>query len=610
MTGRICSSTLALFTLAIVPLIGGCAQTHRAATLVAAGQSDYTIVIAPDSSPPQRYAAEELQTFLEQISGARLPVSDQPAEGPMVLVGPSDALEVVSPGIDYEALGEEGLVIKTAGQHLVLTGGHPRGTLYAVYEFLHNHLGCRWFTSGGATPPVTRIPQQETIIVGTLNEMKVPALEYRSAWYREAFDGDWAARNRLNGHDTRVMEKHGGKIRYYRTQGWHTFRYFVGAGELGSHPEYFALNDGERKATQLCTSHPGVVKRVTEVIRHWLSEDPGARFVSVIANDSGGFCGCELCGPLKEYERSRAAPVLHLANQVADSIRDEHPDVMIDTLAYSPTCPTPRFARPRDNVMVRFATAQACRAHPLAHDCGDSWYNAKYLRAWGERCPQMYVWDYVTNFTNYLQPYPNFHTLQPNIKFYLKQTVKGIFNQAPSGGGGEFAELRSYLMARVMWDPDCDFEAQMKDFLQAYYGPAGEPIGKYIEMMREKVEAGLESLAPVPTDVLCPSSGKPMFRRDGELYPFLACDNHPRCKSELEVAHRGFLPGKITGRKDTAEYDVVVLPRRPPMKTDLPCPDCGQPLELRRSHYHGPWTLCPHFPDWPGQSRLVKAGRT
>ena len=151
---------------------------------------------------------------------------------------------------------------------------------------------------------------------------------------------------------------------------------------------------------------------------------------------------------------------------------------------------------------------------------------------------------------------------------------------------GEFTQMRTYLMARLMWDPNCDFAAEMADFLQAYYGPGDEPIGQYIEMMRQKVAAGLVPLKPLPTDVLCPSSGKPMFVRDGEFYPFLACENHPNCKGELEV--------------DGASAEVV-LPRRPPMKTDLACPDCDRPLELRRSHFYGPWTLCPSYPDCLGR---------
>ena len=586
-----------------------CAKTG--VTLVRQGRSDHTIVIAPDSSPPQRYAAEELSKFVQQISGARLRISDAPVEGPMVLVGPSDALDQVSPGIDYDALGADGLVMKTVGDHLVLTGGRPRGTLYAVYEFLDTELRCRWFTTGDVlhrsdgeflrydeTSAVSRIPKQETIIVGPLDKTKIPALEYRGAPYQEAWDGDWAARNRLNGHMVGVTEKHGGKIRYYIRPAWHTFKVFIGAGELEQNPELFALVGDERKTTQLCTMNPEVVQRVTNVIRDWTHQDPSAKFFAVVANDTGGFCGCELCGPMTEYEGTRAAQVLHLANRVADNIKDDYPHVMIETLAYSPTAPVPRYVRPRDNVMVRFCTPQACRAHPLDANCGDSWQLANLLAGWAEKCPQMYVYDYVINFTNFLQPFPNFHTLQPNIQLYLKHKVIGIYSQGPGGADAEFAELRSYLLARVLWDPYCNFEAEMEDFLQAYYGPAAEPIAQYIQMMREKVESGLEPLDPVPTEILCPVSDQPMFKRQGKNQEILACANHPECKGVLAIESGG---------------TAAILPARPPLQTNVPCPDCGRPLDLRRSHHHGPWLSCPQYPDCLGRigwSKLDESKQT
>ena len=199
MIGNFRSHRTVLAITAVAALAAASGQAYADITLVIDGTSQHTIVIAPDCSPSERYAAEELQTFLEQISDARLPISTEPVAGPAVFVGDSDALDALSLHLDFPALGDEGLVVKTVGQHLVLAGGRKRGTLYAVYEFLDKHLGCRWYTSGGQTPAVSRIPRQTTIVIPWLDETKIPALEYRSAWYAEAFDGDWAARNHLNG---------------------------------------------------------------------------------------------------------------------------------------------------------------------------------------------------------------------------------------------------------------------------------------------------------------------------------------------------------------------------------------------------------------------------
>src|SRR5690242_6975941 len=119
------------------------------------GKSDYAIVIAPDASPSERHGAGELQKFVEQISGARLPISTEP-HPKMVLVGDSAPLEALKLSIPFRDLGPEGFALRTSGPHLAIAGGRLRGSMYGVYTFLEK-LGCRWFTAD-----VSRIPRLRT----------------------------------------------------------------------------------------------------------------------------------------------------------------------------------------------------------------------------------------------------------------------------------------------------------------------------------------------------------------------------------------------------------------------------------------------------------------
>jgi hypothetical protein len=87
-------------------------------------------------------------------------------------------------------------------------------------------------------------------------------------------------------------------------------------------------------------------------------------------------------------------------------------------------------------------------------------------------------------------PFPNLRVLQPNVQFFVDHSVKGIFEEGsyPPGGGGEFGALRSYLLARILWDPDCDFESALSEFLEGYYGNAAGNIRNYIERLHDNVE--------------------------------------------------------------------------------------------------------------------------
>jgi hypothetical protein len=471
--------------LAVASILSIAALTSAlpAITIVRDGRSDYTIVLDSGASLSEQSAAKELQRFLKEISGCDLPISSSPTSR-MILVGGGEALKKVEPGLDISSFGDDGFVIRTKGPHLILSGGKQRGTLYAVYTFLEDYLGCRWYSS-----KVSRIPRQENISLSSIDVTQKPLLEYREPFYSDAFDGDWAARNKANGNSARLEERHGGKVRYSHFV--HTFYSLVPPDKyFGEHPEYFALVKGERRRdnAQLCLTNPEVVRIVVEGVKRWIAQDPEANIYSVSQNDCGGWCECPDCKALDDREESHMGSLLTFVNQVAGEIEKEHPDKAIDTLAYQYTRKPPKTVRPRRNVIIRLCSIECCFSHPL-ESCPTNASFREDAAGWAKVAPRLYVWDYVTNFGNYVMPYPNLDVLKSNIQFFVKHNVKGIFEQGnySGGGGGEMAELRAYILAKLLWNPDADVEALKRDFLEGYYGKAAPPIARYIEMIHKKV---------------------------------------------------------------------------------------------------------------------------
>ena len=210
------------------------------------GQSAYKIVLADNASPSTRHGAEELQMFLEQMTGAKLPIiSDQQPPGTKeIMLGDNAHLRKLGVAIDFTALGREGYVIRTVGEHLVIAGGALRGNMYGVYGFLEDHLGCRWFAPG-----VSRIPKFPRLAISLIDDHQVPVLEYREPYVYECSDGDWCARNRMNSGFGQLDEKHGGKVAWGDGFFCHTFgnRLVTPAQYFDKHPEYFALVKGKRQ---------------------------------------------------------------------------------------------------------------------------------------------------------------------------------------------------------------------------------------------------------------------------------------------------------------------------------------------------------------------------
>lgn len=477
-------SKIGLLVVALSSFTGcGRAVKDDVPTIAENGLSRAVIVVAPDASEPERHAAAELTGFLEKITGAKFEIVPS-AAGDMshLLVGPGAAKPAV-PDFSTDGLGADGIVIRTVGKDLILAGGYPRGTLYAVYTFLEEYLGCRWWSS-----KVSTIPRKPTIKLGSLNIRHVPVLEFREPYWFDAFDGDWAVRNKCNGHAHRLDAKRGGKHIY---QGFvHTFYRLIPPDKyFKDHPEWFSEINGKRthKRGQLCLTNEEMRKELVKNLKAQLRNNPAATIASVSQNDWRGNCQCSRCAAIEKEEESPAGLLLRFVNSVAADIEKEFPHVAISTLAYQYTRKPSKSVKPRHNVIVRLCSIECSFSKPLANE-----RNSKFrddIVGWSKICNRLYIWDYTTNFRHHIMPHPNLRVLGPNVKFFVDHNVKGLFEQgAYTTNGAEMAELRAWVLAKLLWDPTRDGQELIDEFIEGYYGLAAPHIKAYLKLTHDAVE--------------------------------------------------------------------------------------------------------------------------
>ena len=111
----------------------------------------------------------------------------------------------------------------------------------------------------------------------------------------------------------------------------------------------------------------------------------------------------------------------------------------------------------------------------------------KDLEDWGKISNHIYLWDYTVDFAHSISPFPNLHTLQPNIQLFVKNNVKEHFQQSNTGVGHEFSELKSYLLAKLLWNPDAPVDEIITEFTDGFYGTAGRWIREYIYAMQTEI---------------------------------------------------------------------------------------------------------------------------
>ena len=459
------------------------------------GRARMPIQIDPEACQGQERAAGELACYLRRITGADFAVERGTlSEG------------VIALAID-PSLEEEAFCIEITGRGMAITGGSLRGLFYGVYGFLEDVLRVGFYTHD-----VTKIPRILHLELEAATLWQKPALEYRQLDGTLEYLPDWRAHNRLNAARTEAagapvapLDRYGGGKSYSLFV--HTFDTLVPAAQyFDEHPEYFAMIDGkrQREETQLCLTNPEVLAIAIESVRQNLRAHPEAGIISVSQNDSLGDngCTCPECARVDEEEGSHAGTLIRFVNAVAEAIEDEFPQVLVDTLAYRYTRTPPKLTRPRHNVCVRLCSIECCFGHPLEacnrvvgpfvrwHTPGAPTFQDDLI-GWGKICSRVYIWDYVTNFAQYWLPFPNFHVIGPNMQFFVRNGVKGVYEEgnyhSPSP---DLNELRQWLLAKLMWNPDFDVKQGIYDFTEAVYGPAAGEIRAYIDLLENRVTEG------------------------------------------------------------------------------------------------------------------------
>lgn len=446
-------------------------------TLVKDGKSDYVIVLAKDAAPAEEHGAKELQTYIKEMSGAELPIQ-RDVEG---IAYPEHSIIIGGHTASANPpLGPEEFVSSTPGTYVCVDGGGPRGILYGCYDLLER-LGVRWYTS-----KITRVPHQTTITLPFFGERQCPAFEYRYPFFAEAEDKDWAARNRTNGASMSLDDSVGGSVIYFPFV--HTLDQLIPGTLFKDHPEYFALLNGKRfdGYGQRCLSNPDVLTLAIATVRGWIHDHPEAQIYSVSQNDCENWCQCDACKAIEDKYGAHSGLYLWFVNQVAEAIEHDHPEKLIDTLAYWFTEVPPHDIVPRKNVRVRLCPIRCCEAHPYESCTSDA--NKAFLahlKAWGAMTDTLYIWHYNTDFAHYLMPFPDFAEFPAELRLYKRSGVKGVFFEgayAP-GGGGSDAELRSWVMARLLWNPDQDADALVTEWMKGVYGAAWEPMRKWFDRL-------------------------------------------------------------------------------------------------------------------------------
>jgi hypothetical protein len=517
-------------------------------TLVQDGQAASVIVTGDNPCPSQQMAAEELQYHLEKMSGAKVPVvreselGDKP--GVRILVGQSDLLK--SLGIDTTQIDRETIIVKALDGTLILAGEDGgqldpytvefcdvavrTGTLYAVYDFLQDQLGCRWLWPGKTGEIV---PQRKTIEVGSLDIQETPKLFMRhfrpgirerskdpgedhypryAEFLRPLFnpmrieEQTWLKRMKM-GRSELIVYGHAFTDWYDRF--------------IESDPEVFAEQaDGSRglpnssypkEFVKLCVSSPKVIEFAIADFMKKREADPTFRWMNACENDGGlGFCQCKTCrewdkGPGEDQAKdagldgseidgnlgvssdglpnSLSYRYFRFYNKLARKLREVAPDAYVVTYGYSRYRNAPAGMKLEPNIMVGLIgfNTYPMTAEQIAQQ------RANYM-AWRKTGVEKMFFRPNSFFFSPAHGIPWDAAVQmgEDILFLVENgTVSTDFDSL--NGHWSTASPTYYATARLHWDTHMKADEAWREYIEAF-GPAADAVGEYFLHWRKVFE--------------------------------------------------------------------------------------------------------------------------
>ncbi len=446
------------------------------------------IVVSADASATDIYASQRLKYYLDRITGKNIEiVTNNDSSEYEICVGETNRDKT-----DFSESVDGSYIITSTDKRIIISGAGNKGTINGVYAFLEKFCGCHWYET-----QVIIAPENSTLTVPADIDIKyTPFFEYTETDTASSRDIEFSLANGLIGGAYRDFTAEQGAAVEYLGRFCHTMTTFFCKSEtyFDEHPEYFALRNGKRTPNQLCLTNEKVKDIVTaEVLELLESEhnpDADIQIVSLTQHDNFDYCQCNNCKAIDDENGSQSGTMITFVNEIARRVKEHgYDNVVFDTFAYQYTRKAPTKVVPREDVIVRLCSIECCFGHTLDDPkCEQNVDFMNDLRKWGKICNRIYIWDYVHNYANTLCIFPNFGVLQRNIQIFYENNAKGLYEEGNyyiDNSDAEFAEMRTYLLSKLMQNPYLDYEAEMDGYLNGVYGPGGCYIREFIDIITE-----------------------------------------------------------------------------------------------------------------------------
>lgn len=232
---------------------------------------------------------------------------------------------------------------------------------------------------------------------------------------------------------------------------------------------------GARASSQPCLSCPGARAQLLKEVLADLAKNPACT-VGLGSNDTDELCECADCRQIVEQCGSPSALEGTIANWIARKVRGRYPNVRIGILSY-----WLKNAPFNDNLKLEPEVwVCVCGAYNMSRPASADRAYVERIERWRQIAPgRLTMWDYYANFRRFTCACPNIDLMAANLRWYRDLGFSRIGDQMIFSSCGHLVDLRSYIHAKFMWNPDQDVEQLVDEWFDNVGGPAAGLLKKY-----------------------------------------------------------------------------------------------------------------------------------
>lgn len=496
----------------------------------------------------EKTAANELKKYLEMATGVTFSVAHESVapQSKKIYLGKTNAFSNLGVELDEEELNGDGFILLANGDTLYIAGATDTGTLYGVYYYLEEYVGVRFYgLDEEYVPHVSEISFPEEQVT------EIPAFRYRGALSDATGhlnDAEGRTAQTIAAYYAKIRQSHefladdaqtivdanyGGSVSINKDINQsHNNLTYVPTSYYASYPSMFFTNGGS-SPIDICyssginddgsiASGVNTASVYVEGLKKYILQNPTAEYHMLGQQDVKEHCTCSSCknaaatygygtkiGSYILADGIYSAVVLRFYNAVAKAIAaweqaEGRTPVKLVCYAYlfSAQAPVKKSGNSyvchdtvklASNLTLRIADITANPYFSLVDEnqSGDI-YGEDYLKKWsvviGEN--NTWYWGYATNHSYYFAYSPALQKVKKTIEALQELgTEYALFQHSTSEYNDWRAKMETYVISKLLWNPDQDVTALRDEYLDGYYGVASDKIKAFVNNFDARMEA-------------------------------------------------------------------------------------------------------------------------